>query len=108
MNSAFSKWTGIEAVKVDMRNMMTAQESFRRKHGRYTGDLLELLAHLASLYKPDRTQFFQHRIELHGDDRGYVATARNDDLTPGPSKCTVYVGAIDRPARTQPMHLITE
>lgn len=103
MTANEQRWTGIEAVKVDVRNLMLAQEAFRRKHGRYTGDLPELLA---AFDQPD--SLFRHPVELRGDDRGFTATVCNDALKPGPSRCSVFVGTAVRPSGVKANHLITE
>lgn len=93
-------WQGIEAVRVDVRNVLSAQEAFRHFTGAYAISLEALTTRQPMTFHCDH-------VEIHGDESGYMVTAWDDALKPGPSRCTVFMGEMARAAGVEPGRLVT-
>ena len=96
------QWTGIEAVKADVRNLVTAQEAFRHRHQHYAGSLAILRQEFATL------ALHGSRAEVRGTDGGYVIVAWDDALKPGPHRCTVHLGTAAEEAGVEAGRIVTD
>lgn len=92
---------GIEGITADVRTLMVAQEAYRSTHGHYAPSLEAIMAEwLHTFHAP--------HVEIRGDASGFVVTARDDSLRPGPSRCTCHVGEMAAVAGVPPGRLVTE
>ena len=95
------RWEGIEAVRVDVRNLLVAQEAFHHFYGAYATSLEALVARTPM-------SFHSEHVETLGAQSGCVITVWDDSLKPGPSRCTVYMGEMAKAAGVRSGLLKTE
>ena len=96
------RWEGVEGIKADVRNLLTAQEAYRMKHGHYASSLKAILEAW-----PGHT-FHAPHVEVRGDATGCMVRAWDDALKPGPSRCTCHVGAMAAALGVESGRLVTD
>ena len=76
----------LELVKMDLRNIMVAQEAYRRDHGGYAPDWIALQRATGNRLSPGNV------AEVVGDATGYKATVRSDGGRAVSRQCSVHCG----------------
>ena len=94
-------WHGIEAVRVDVRNLLTSQQAYRHFTGSYATSLAVLTARFPMT-------FHSAHVETRGDQSGCMVSAWDDALKPGPSRCTVFMGEMATAAGVESGLMVTE
>jgi hypothetical protein len=86
----------LKMVKKDIRNIMVAQEAYRRDHGGYAPDWFAL-SHATGLRLSAGNV-----ADIVGDATGHKATVRSDGTLAASRQCSVHCGSAAEVAGKEP------